>query len=233
MLGTPRGRVPPASIPRRRQAAARSRGRRLPALQPDRRHPRSSRILYPTICREWTFYSHPAIVDVDHGICHFPEHRKVALLADDPPPRFNAFTIRPATYALGLFIASAVFDGDPALRRSGTSACLDSVRPTPSRSRSTTAPRARAMARPLRPAARRASTPSRAAHHDFDRVLIRDGLGPLAGTGPARVCTRVSPIPTPAGDDQQERGVRLPPSRQRSRLGAPAQPSARCGDGRN
>jgi hypothetical protein len=69
------------------------------------------------IWRERTFYSHPAIVDVDHIIRHFPEHRKLALLADEPPPAaFNAFTIAPATYALGLFIASAGFDG---ARRSG------------------------------------------------------------------------------------------------------------------
>jgi hypothetical protein len=36
--------------------------------------------LYRAIRREWTFFSHPAIVDVDHIIRHFPEHRKVALL---------------------------------------------------------------------------------------------------------------------------------------------------------
>jgi hypothetical protein len=30
------------------------------------------------------FYSHPAVVDVDDPIRHFPEHRKVALLADEP-----------------------------------------------------------------------------------------------------------------------------------------------------
>jgi hypothetical protein len=37
---------------------------------------------------------------VDHIIRHFPEHRKLALLADEPPPAaFNAFTIAPATYA--------------------------------------------------------------------------------------------------------------------------------------
>jgi hypothetical protein len=52
--------------------------------------------LYRAIWRERTFYSHPAIVGVDHLIRHFPEHRKVALLADEPPPAaFNAFTIRP------------------------------------------------------------------------------------------------------------------------------------------
>jgi hypothetical protein len=77
--------------------------------------------LYRTICREWTFYSHPAIVDVDLSIRHFPEHRKVALLADEPPPGFNAFTIGPATYALGLFIASAVFDGGPGAQEVGYS----------------------------------------------------------------------------------------------------------------
>jgi hypothetical protein len=38
---------------------------------------------------------------VDHLIRHFPEHRKLALLADEPAG-FNAFTIAGATYALGL-----------------------------------------------------------------------------------------------------------------------------------
>jgi hypothetical protein len=66
--------------------------------------------VYRAIWRERTFYSRPAIVD--DIIRHFPEHRKLALLADEPPPAaFNAFTIAPATYALGLFIASAGFDG--------------------------------------------------------------------------------------------------------------------------
>src|SRR5687768_6364959 len=59
---------------------------RLPAQEPARRHLRSSRSLYRAIRRERTFYSHPAIVDVDHIIRHFPEHRKLALLADEPPP---------------------------------------------------------------------------------------------------------------------------------------------------
>jgi hypothetical protein len=91
--------------------------------------------VYRVIWRERIFYSHPAIVDVDHIIRHFPEHRKVALLADEPPPAaFNAFTIAPTTYALGLFIASAGFDGGPALRRSGTSSCLGSAGRTPARS---------------------------------------------------------------------------------------------------
>jgi len=40
---------------------------------------------------------------VDQLISHLPEHRKLALLADEPPPpAFNAFTIAPATYALRL-----------------------------------------------------------------------------------------------------------------------------------
>jgi hypothetical protein len=33
---------------------------------------------------ERTFYSHPAVVGADHLIRHFPQHRKLALLADDP-----------------------------------------------------------------------------------------------------------------------------------------------------
>jgi len=57
--------------------------------------------LYREIRRERTFYSHPAIVDVDHNIRQ--EHRKLALLADKPPAAaFNAFTIAPATYALAV-----------------------------------------------------------------------------------------------------------------------------------
>jgi hypothetical protein len=90
--------------------------------------------VYRAIRRERTFYSHPAIVDVDHIIRHFPEHRKLALLADEPPPAaFNAFTIAPATDALGLFIASARFDG--ARRSRGRYIFMPgSARRTPSRS---------------------------------------------------------------------------------------------------
>jgi hypothetical protein len=57
--------------------------------------------LYRAIRRERTFHSHPAVVGVDQLIRHFPEHRKVTLLADEPAA-FNAFTIAGATYALGL-----------------------------------------------------------------------------------------------------------------------------------
>jgi hypothetical protein len=54
--------------------------------------------LVPAIWRERTFYSHPAVVGVDHLVRHLPEHRKVALLADEPPPAaVNAFTIAPTS----------------------------------------------------------------------------------------------------------------------------------------
>src|SRR5215218_482298 len=77
-----------------------------------------------------------------------PQHPPLPGAPEAGPPSRRAaarlqrvqFTIGPATYALGLFIASGVFDAGPALRRSGTSACLGSARRTPSRSRSTTAP---------------------------------------------------------------------------------------------
>jgi len=46
-------------------------------------------------------HSDPAVVGVDHLIRHFPEHRKLALLADESAA-FNAFTIAPETYALRL-----------------------------------------------------------------------------------------------------------------------------------
>jgi hypothetical protein len=64
--------------------STRRRGRRLPALKPDSQHPHSLRSLYRAIWPERTLYSHPAVVGADHLILHFPQHRKLALLADDP-----------------------------------------------------------------------------------------------------------------------------------------------------
>jgi len=171
---------PPPSRHVEGRESSRSGGRRLPALEPYSRHLRSFPSSCRAICRSRRLYSHPAVVGVGHLIRHFPEHRKLALLADEPPPGFNAFSSLSARRPTPLACSSLPASSMPARRSEGRVHLRAWAVPGGPRRAAVPLPRprARAMARPFRPAARRASTPSRAAHHDFGRVVIPDGLGP-------------------------------------------------------